>query len=32
MNSIVSVLYVSCKGSITSVAEERAKLSAIGYF
>ena len=29
--SIVSYLYVSCSGSITSVGEERANLSAIGY-
>ena len=27
--SIVSYLYVSCSGSITSVGEERANLSAI---
>ena len=30
--SIVSYLYVSCRGSITSVGEERANLSAIVYF
>ena len=30
--SIVSYLYVSCSGSITSVGEERANLSAIVYF
>ena len=30
--SIVSYLYVSCNGSITSVGEERAHLSAIVYF
>ena len=29
--SIVSYLYVSCNESITSVGEERAKLSAIVY-
>ena len=29
--SIVSYLYVSCSGSITSVGEERANLSAIVY-
>ena len=29
---IVSQLYVSCSGSITSVEEERANLSAIVYF
>ena len=29
--SIDSYLYVSCSGSITSVGEERAKLSAIVY-
>ena len=28
---IVSYLYVSCSGSITSVGEERAYLSAIVY-
>ena len=28
---IVSYLYVSCSGSITSVGEERAYLSAIDY-
>ena len=30
--SIVSHLYVSCSGSITSVGEERANLSAIVYW
>ena len=30
--SIVSYLYVGCSGSITSVGEERANLSAIVYF
>ena len=30
--SIVSYLYVSCKGSITSVGEERAYLPAVVYF
>ena len=29
--SIVGYLYVSCSGSITSVEEERANLSAIVY-
>ena len=29
--SIVSYVYVSCSGSITSVGEERANLSAIVY-
>ena len=29
--SIVTYLYVSCNGSITSVGEERANLSAIVY-
>ena len=29
--SIVSHLYVNCSGSITSVGEERANLSAIVY-
>ena len=29
--NIVSYLYVSCSGSITSVGEERANLSAIVY-
>ena len=29
--SIVSYLYVSCSGLITSVGEERANLSAIVY-
>ena len=29
--SIVSYLYVSCSGSITSVGEERANLFAIVY-
>ena len=29
--SIVSYLYVSCSGSITSVGEERASLSAVIY-
>ena len=31
MYSIVSCLCVSCSGSITSVGEERANLSAIVY-
>ena len=31
LHSIVSYLYVSCSGSITSVGEERANLSAIVY-
>ena len=31
LSSIVSYLYVSCSGSITSVWEERANLSAIVY-
>ena len=31
MSSIVSYLFVSCNGSITSVGEERANLSAIVY-
>ena len=30
--SIVNYLHVSCSGSITSVGEERANLSAIFYF
>ena len=29
--SIASYLYVGCSGPITSVGEERANLSAIGY-
>ena len=29
--SVVSYLYVSCSGSITSVGEERANLSATVY-
>ena len=31
LNSVVSYLYVSCSGSISSVGEERANLSAIVY-
>ena len=31
MYSVVSYLYVSCSGSITSVGEERTNLSAIVY-
>ena len=31
LSSIVSYLYVSCSGSITSVGKERANLSAIVY-
>ena len=32
MYSFVSYLYVSCSGSITSVGEDRANLSAVVYF
>ena len=31
LSSIVSYLYVSCSGSITSVGEEGANMSAIVY-
>ena len=31
LSSIVSYLYVSCSGSITSVGSERANLSAVVY-
>ena len=31
MYSIVSCLYVSCSGSITSVGEERAYVSAVSF-